>query len=147
MGKFYDLKAVKDNVDIWIAFGMGRSFSFISINRICTEVTFPPCLSCFQWLRHNGKGKKSAWQALELCHEAVTPSLEFLSTHPFQQLEADSTHFRNLERMTVIMYDKSSPLASNNETRMDLFCKHNRAIEKLPPTQVIKSKEGNYRIH
>ena len=43
--------------------------------------------------------------------------------------------------MTVIMYDKSSSLASNNETRMDLFCKHNRAMEKLPPTQVNQRKE------
>ena len=150
VGKFYDLKAVKDNVDIWIAFGMGRSFSFISINRICTSLgeqksrslpVFHALSGCDTTSAFNGKGKKSAWQAWELCHEAVTPSLEFLSTHPFQQLEADSTHFRNLERMTVIMYDKSSPLASINETRMDLFCKHNRAIEKLPPTQVNQRNE------
>ena len=129
---------------------MGRSFSFISINRICTSLgeqksrslpAFHAFSGCDTTSAFNGKGKKSAWQAWELCHEVVTPSLEFLCTHPFQQLEVDSTHFRNLERMTVIMYDKSSPLVSNNETRMDLFCKHNQAIEKLPPTQVNQREE------
>ena len=36
MRKLYDLKAVKDNVDIWIAFCVGRRFRvlFISIFRI-----------------------------------------------------------------------------------------------------------------
>ncbi|XP_068746033.1 uncharacterized protein [Montipora capricornis] len=41
----------------------------------------------------------------------------------------------NLERLVIIMYDKSSPLDSVNETRMNLFCKHSRAIGNLPPTQ------------
>ena len=30
MGKFYDLKAVKDNAGIWIVFCMGRSFQVLS---------------------------------------------------------------------------------------------------------------------
>ena len=142
--KFYDLKAVKDNVDIWIAFGMGRSFSFISINRICTSLGEQKSRSlpafhafCDTTSAFNGKGKQSAWQAWELCHKAVTSSLEFLSTHPFQQLEADSTHFRSLERMTVIMYDKSIPLASNNETRMD------QPGHRKAPSYSGKSKEGD----
>ena len=100
VGKFYDLKAVKDNVDIWIKFGMGRSFSLISITRICTSLgkqksrslpAFHAFSGCDTTSAFNVKGKRSAWQAWELCHEAVTPSLEFLSTHPFQELEADST--------------------------------------------------------
>ena len=145
VGKFHDLKAINANVDIWVAFGMGRGFKYISINKICAALgeqksrflpVFHAFSGCDTTSAFNGKGKRSAWQAWELCSHTVTPSLEFLSTHPFQQLDEDSEHFRNLERLVIIMYDKSSPLDSVNEARMNLFCKHSRAIENLPPTQV-----------
>ena len=56
-----------------------------------------------------GNEKRSAWYSWDLSHEAGTPLLEFLSTHPFQQMEAVSTHtsLSSLERMTVIECDKS----------------------------------------
>ena len=145
VGKLHDLKAVNAHVNIWVAFGMGKNFKFISINRICASLgeqksrslpVFYALTGCDTTSAFNGKGKRSAWKTWELCNNAVTPSLEFLSTQPFQQLQDDSTHFRNLERLVIIMYDKSSPLDSVNEARMDLFCKHNRAIENLPLTQV-----------
>ena len=47
----------------------------------------------------------------------------------------DSEHFQVLERLTVVLYDKSSPSNSINETRRSLFCHENRTMEKLPPTQ------------
>jgi hypothetical protein len=34
------------------------------------------------------------------------------------------------------MYDKLSPLSDINLTRMELFCKNGRTMDKLPPTQV-----------
>lgn len=43
---------------------------------------------------------------------------------------------QKIERYTVIMYDKLSPLSDINLTRMELFCKNGRAMDKLPPTQV-----------
>lgn len=145
VGKFYDLKVINQNLHIWVAFGMGRYFRFISINRICESLgekksralpVFHAFTGCDTTSAFNGKGKLSAWQAWSLCDEVVTPSLEFLSTHPFHELDAESPHFHHLERMTVVLYDKSSPLASVNELRMELFCKRSRAIEHLPPTQV-----------
>ncbi|KAI0241547.1 hypothetical protein LSAT2_023843, partial [Lamellibrachia satsuma] len=39
------------------------------------------------------------------------------------------------ERLTVILYDKSSPLSSVNQTRKDIFCLKNQSIERMPPTQ------------
>ena len=149
VGKFHDLKAVNANVDVWVAFGMGRSFKYISINKICAALgeqksrslpVFHAFSGCDTMSAFNGKGKRSAWQAWELCSHTVTPSLEFLSTHPFQQLDENSEHFRNLEWLVIVMYDKSSPLDSINEARMNLFCKHSRAIENLPPTQVNSRK-------
>lgn len=147
VGKFYDLKSINHNLQIWVAFGMGKNFRYLSINRICEALgekksralpVFHAFSGCDTTSAFNGKGKLSAWQAWSLCDDVATPSLEYLSTHPFQELDTDSPHFQNLERMTVVMYDKSSPSVSVNELRMDLFCKRSRAVEHLPPTQVKK---------
>ena len=56
--------------------------------------------------------------------------------HPFQQLEIESPVFSSLERFTVVIYDKSNATAHVNKARQDLFTKHNRALENIPPTQV-----------
>lgn len=56
--------------------------------------------------------------------------------HPFQQLEIESPVFSSLERFTVVIYDKSNATAHVNKARRDLFTKHNRALENIPPTQV-----------
>jgi len=124
---------------------MGRSFKFISINKICASLgeqksrslpVFHAFCGCDTTSAFNGKGKRSAWKVWELCSNAVTPTLEFLSVNPLQELKEDSIHFRKLERLVIIMYDKSRPMDSVNEARMDRFCKHSRALENLPPTQV-----------
>ena len=93
------------------AFGMGRSFKYISINKIRPALgeqkshflpVFHAFSGCDTTSAFNGKGKRSAWQAWELCSHTMTPSLEFLSTHPFQQLDVDSERFRNLERLVSL---------------------------------------------
>ena len=83
--------------------------------------------------------QKSAWQAWEL-YPDVTSTFEFLANNPFHQLTVDSDHFKRIERFTVILLDKLSPLDSINKTRMELFCnyKNNRDMDKLPPTQVTR---------
>ena len=69
VGKLHVLKEVQPELDLWLVFGMGRNFRFISINSICDilgkpQSTFLPVFhaltgcdtaSCFF-----GKGKKSA---------------------------------------------------------------------------------------
>lgn len=59
-----------------------------------------------------------------------------LASTPFTELTTDSPLLKQIERFTVILYDKLSPLCNINLTRMELFGKNNRAIDKLPPTQV-----------
>ena len=66
----------------------------------------------------------------------VTLALEDIATHPFQKLTASSENFQKLERFTIIMYDKSSPLDSVNDARLMLFSKRNRDLDNIPPTQV-----------
>ena len=50
-------------------------------------------------------------------------------------MNAESGHFGNIERLIVILYDKTSPLSSVNETRKELFCHKNRSMDRIPPTQ------------
>ena len=57
-----------------------------------------------------------------------------LASHPFQILNDDSEQFHEIERLTVVLYDKTSASSSVNETRRNLFCHKNRAMDKLPPT-------------
>ena len=128
-GKFHDLIDKYPTADIWVAFGMGKHFSYISVNSICSVLgesrsrslpvfyAFSGCDTTSSFL---GKGKKSAWQAWE-AYQDVTPVLESLATNPFQQLSVSSEHFRKLERFTIILYDKLSPLESINKVQLVLF--------------------------
>ena len=38
IGKFHYLRAVQPDLELWVAFGMGRNFSFISVNSICDDL-------------------------------------------------------------------------------------------------------------
>ena len=129
---------------VWVAFGMGRHFSVININGICSSLgeskpralpVFHAFTGCDCTSQFCGIGKKTAWRAWELNNE-VTPALEDIATHPFQKLTVSSEKFQRLERFTIIMYDKSSPLESVNDTRLMLFSKRNRDLDNIPPTQV-----------
>ena len=75
VGKFDRLIAERSDADIWIAFGMGKHFHFISVNRVCVSLgeTRARCLPVFHALSgcdttsaFVGKGKQSAWQAWQL---------------------------------------------------------------------------------
>ena len=144
IGKFNKLRAIQPDLELWVGFGTGRNFSFLSINNICASLgeahsrslpVFHALTGCDTTSTFYGKGKKSAWQAWKL-FPGVTPTFEFLANNPFHQLTVDSDHFKRIERFTVILFYKLSPLDSINKTRMELFCKNNRDMDKLPPTQV-----------
>ena len=139
---------------LWVAFGMGRHFSLMNVNEICSTLgesksraipVFHAFTGCDCTSQFCGIGKKTAWRAWEL-NGQVTPALKHIATRPFQQLTASSEIFQKLERLTVIMYDKSSPLDSMNDTRLMLFSKRNRDLDNIPPTQVKQSVSGRLSI-
>lgn len=143
VGKFHYLRAIQTELDLWVGFGTGRNFAFININIIYAGLgearsrslpVFHALTGCDTTFTFYGKSKKSAWQAWEL-YPGVTSTFEFLANNPFHQLTVDSDHFKRIERFTVILFDKLSPLDSINNTRMELFCKNNRDMDKLPPTK------------
>ena len=143
IGTFHKMLAFQSLVDIWVAFGTGKSYRFYHINTIFESLgelrskalpVFHAYSGCDTTSAFNGKAKKSAWQAWQ-SYEEVTETLEFLADHPFEQLELGDELFKKLERLTVILYDKTSALNSVNEARKKLFCEDNRSMDRLPPTQ------------
>ena len=47
----------------------------------------------------------------------------------------DSDLFMKIERLVVVLYDRTSPVSSVNEAREELFCRKNRSADRIPPTQ------------
>ena len=146
VGKFGRLVEECSEADIWIAMGTGRNFTYISVNRVCSALgeIRSRCLPVFHALSECdttssfcGKAKRSAWQAWEL-YDDVTPVFLSLADNPFQHLDTHAKQFHMIERMVVIMYDKTCPHNSINAARKELFCRHNKAMDKLPPNQVTK---------
>ncbi|KAJ7331188.1 hypothetical protein OS493_020892 [Desmophyllum pertusum] len=80
--KFHHLKVIQPDLDLWVVFGMGRNFSFISVNIICAGLgearsrslpVFHALSGCDTTSTFYGKGKKSAWQAWELYPDVTPP--------------------------------------------------------------------------
>ena len=55
-----------------------------------------------------------------------------MADHPFAAVETNYPIFSQLERFTVVLYDKTSVLETVNEARQELFCKKNRDLDNLP---------------
>ena len=81
-----------------------------------------------------GKGKKSFWQAW-MAFEEVTDTFVYLASHPFEPLDSNCENFCKIERLIVLVYDKTSTSLSINQTRRELFCLKNVTMERMPPTQ------------
>ncbi|KAG5899603.1 hypothetical protein JTB14_037265 [Gonioctena quinquepunctata] len=143
IGTFYKLLVTQPLADIWVAFGMAKHYRFFHINAICINLGesksralpgFHSFSSCDTTSAFKGKSKKSIWEAWQAFQD-VTDTFVYLATNPFQLLKADSEHFKKLERLTSVLYDKTTPLSSINQMRKELFCQKNRAMDKLPPTE------------
>ena len=130
-------------LNIWIAFGVGKSYKLHSVNAIFDRLgaskskalpMFHVLCGCDTTSSFRGKGKRSFWQAW-LAFEEVTETLAYLSSHPFESLNSDCEHFRKIERLVITVYDKESMSHSINQTRRELFCHKNVSMEKMPPTE------------
>ncbi len=147
IGKFFYMQQHYPEIELWVAFGVGKQFRCIHVNAICNKLgkdvsrslpvfhAFSGCdtTSCF-----NGIGKKTALKAWK-SFPGATKSFLHIHDNPFESFKCSSEHFQTLERLTVVMYDKSSLHHSVNETRRELFTKKARSMENLPPTQVYET--------
>ena len=138
------LTTIQPSADIWVAFGTCKSYIIhYSIVHICASrghhksqalPVFHAFTGCDTTSSFRGKGKKSAWNAWQACDE-VTETFTHLACNPFEVFNVDSHHFQMLERLTVLMYDKTSQHISVNEVRRESFCLKSPSLDRMPPTQ------------
>jgi len=142
-GMFHDLSHINSDVDLWVAYGVGKNYTHYSINAICARLGEPKSRSlpmfhafsgCDTTSAFRGKGKKSFWQAWH-AYDAITNVFVHLATHPFEHVDLESETFKKIEQLVIIVYDKTSNLTNVNSARMELFSQKSQAVDKIPPTQ------------
>ena len=57
-----------------------------------------------------------------------------MASEPFKCVLRYSPEFLILQRFIVVLYYRTSCSTALNESRKELFCHHNRSMDKLPPT-------------
>ena len=143
IGVFHKLLLSQPKADIWVAFGVGKNYRLYSINALSTSLGTKrsqalPMLhaiyGCDKTSASWGKGKKSFWQAW-MAFEEVTDTFVYLASHPFEPLDSNCVNFRKIERLIILVYDKTSASLSINQTRREMFCLKNVTMERMPPTQ------------
>ena len=131
VGKFYYLTTLNSNIDIWVALGSRRNFSYWHINTICHKAygvrkdrwhcfffhSFTGCDITSAFFR---RGKHLAWEAWNSFPD-VSTAFNVVALRPFTHYYAASVTSRYLERFTVVLYSRSSNIAGVNEARMDLI--------------------------
>ncbi len=143
-GIFFELQDLYPNIDIWVAFGMGKNFQYYYLNGICQNLgkekcralpffhSFTGCDTTSQFL---GKGKKSSWVAWK-AYPSATAAFQYAYRNPFMKVNKNSVCFELIERFTCVLYDKTTSITSVNDLRQDLFSKRAKLINSIPPTQV-----------
>lgn len=142
-GKFHQLQDLCPNTSIWVEFGTGRNISYVHINSIAQQLgiekstalpVFHSFTGCDTVSAFLGKGKKSGWLAWK-AYPKVTEVFTNIFRNPFTPVDIQSDTFRVLERFTIICYQRTSQVESVNEARREMFCRQNKTMETLPPTQ------------
>ena len=143
LGSFHHFIKAQPSAKVLVEFGRGENFRVYDINTISVSLgsTKSRALPVFHALSGSdttsafkGKGKKSAWQAWQ-AYDEVTNIFCHLADHPFLTIEEHSDMFAHIERLIVLLYDKSSVSSSVNSTRKELFCQKKVSMERLPPTK------------
>ena len=115
-GIFFKLQSIYADLDIWVAFGMGKIFQYYHMNSICQSFGERKCrglpffhtfTGCDTTSQFSGKGKKSSWEVWKSYSDA-TEAFEFATDNPFQPFTESSKIFEVIERFTCILYDKST---------------------------------------
>lgn len=139
VGAFHALYEIRPSADIWVAFGMGKNYRFLSMQfatawESCMKAQlFHALTGCGTTSAFKGKGKKTTCMAslagFSNCDRHICSSC------PTSLWKADSRHFKTIERL-VVLYDHWVvhwvPLMVPEE---ELFCRKNRSVERIPPTK------------
>ena len=142
IGVFHKLLLSQPKAYIWVAFGVGKNYRLYSINALSTSLGtrrsqhyqyFTRFLDATQPRLFGEKGRsrsgKLGWRLKRL------RTFVYLASHPFEPLDSNCENFCKIERLIVLVYDKTSTSLSINQTRRELFCLKNVTMERMPPTQ------------
>ena len=127
--------------ELWIKFDSGIHLRYIPIHEIVS--TLGPersrCLSLFHALTGCDQvsffakcGKKTAWKVW-MNYPELTAALLDLCEQP--SLDDLKRNVEVLERFVCLMYHSTSTKMEVNQCRRQLFIKHGRQLEGLPPTR------------
>ena len=125
--------------ELWVAFGASRNYRHIEVHQIVSGIWaeksqalafFHAFTGCDTVSFFSNRGKKSAWQAWQAYPEA-TDAFHALSSTPS---DVPKTVIETLERIVVVMYDRTSEFKGVHAARRYLFSKKSREIENIPPT-------------
>lgn len=114
--------------NMWIAFGQGVNIRWIPVHELVSAIGpekasgipyFHAFTGCDVVSAFRGKGKKTAWQTLDICDE-VSETFTNLSQHPTSVSDLELQH---LERFVVLMYDRCA-------ARLDLFARKQRPLRE-----------------
>ena len=142
---YFQLNDAFSEFNVWVRFGTGNHMKFYDINSICEHLgevkskglpffhAFSGCDTTLQFLE---RGKNSAWEAWK-AYPDVSEAFLFPLEHPYYILQLGSSEMKLIERYVCVLYDKTTSLCTVNELRKELFCKHSKTMETIPPTQVI----------
>ncbi len=143
IGKFHQLITLCQDVNMRVAFGTGKNFTYYHIDAIYDYSGRAKSLAltvshsvtgCDITSSYFGKGKRSAWEAW-LFHQDVTYAFTRISLHLYTAVEVDAQDFQLLECFSVVLYDKASDLEHVDEVRKELVFQKGITMETLPPTQ------------
>jgi len=143
LGQFHEFLKVREEIELWIAFGSGKHFQQFRVNDLYEQLDKAvsralPIFHAYSWCDTTSaffrKGKKSAWQAWKSYPEA-TDAFLFMADNPFHAISSTSAHFKTIERLTVVLYDRTSNLTSVNEACRELFTRKNCNLDSIPPTE------------
>ena len=81
------------------------------------------------WEQGRSRSGKLGWRLKRL------QTFVYLASHPFEPLDSNCENFCKIERLILLVYEKTSTSLSINQTRRELFCLKNVTMERMPPTQ------------
>ena len=125
---------------MWLAFRQGRNLKWIPVHELTPTLApyrssgilfFHAFTGCDTVSVFRGKGKRSAWQTWDVYPEASDVFTK-LGCYPTQVEEEDT---ERLEKIVVMMYDRSSSTEAVDDAWLELFARKQRSYAAIPPTR------------
>ena len=120
IGIFFCLLPICPDLQLFVAFGVGKNFCHYNINDLCYNHGQGKCHAFPAFYAFTGmdttslffrKGKEVAWKTWKCYPEAIDTFAAVLDK-TFDSMDRSSETFKTLECFTVLMYDKISSLES-----------------------------------